>query len=294
MRRTRSSLLLAILSLSLFLIPTGGHVVSAAEATFQFAAAGDHNQSTTTNSSLRRLAASGVNFYLALGDLSYTSVGEESEWCDVVKSYVGQNFPFELVSGFHDDGRESPPNDGGLIDSYANCLPDKMGSTGVYGKEYYFDYPPSSPLARIILVSPALNFTNGGYYSYRDGSSGIYSKGRGTIFVITGTFGQIFYPINFTNPNVAYFTSLASNNTRGMGHGFVQISVAASELKAQTDFSGSFSDSFTIVKPGALQSTLFFLQDNLIFVVLSIAPILAGITVISLKRWRRSPLLTKD
>jgi hypothetical protein len=127
-----------------------------------------------------------------------------------------------------------------------------------------------------------------------DGSSGIYAKGRGTIFVITGTFGQIFYPINFTNPNVAYFTSLASNNTSGMGHGFVQISVAAGELKAQTDFSGSFSDSFTIVKPGVLQSFLFFVGDNLIFVVLSIAPILAGISVISLKRWRRSPLLTKD
>jgi hypothetical protein len=79
-----------------------------------------------------------------------------------------------------------------------------------------------------------------------------------------------------------------------MGHGFVQISVAAGELKAQTDFSGSFSDSFTIVKPGVLQSFLFFVGDNLIFVVLSIAPILAGISVISLKRWRRSPLLTKD
>src|SRR3989442_4201638 len=171
MRRTKSDLLLGILLLSLFLIPTGSRVVSANDATFQFAAAGDHNQSTTTNSSLRRLAASGANFYLALGDLSYTSVGEESEWCDVVKSYVGQNFPFELVSGFHDDGRESPPNDGGLIDSYANCLPDKMGSTGVYGKEYYFDYPPSSPLASIIFVSPALNFTNGGYYSYSARSS---------------------------------------------------------------------------------------------------------------------------
>jgi hypothetical protein len=127
-----------------------------------------------------------------------------------------------------------------------------------------------------------------------DGSSGIYAKGRGTIFVVAGTFGQIFYPINFTNPNAAYFTSLASNNTSGMGHGFVQISVAAGELKAQTDFSGTFFDSFSIVKPGVLQSFLFFLEDNLIFVVLSIAPILAGITVISLKRWRRWPLLAKD
>jgi hypothetical protein len=127
-----------------------------------------------------------------------------------------------------------------------------------------------------------------------DGSSGIYSKGRGTVFVIAGTFGRVFYPINFTNPNALYFASLAGNKTIGMGHGFVQISVGPDMIKAQTNFSGNFSDSFTIVKPGALQSFLFFVEDNLIFVVLSIAPILAGITVISLKRWRRLPLLTKD
>jgi hypothetical protein len=374
MRRTRSSLLLAILSLSLFLIPTGGHVVSAADATFQFAAAGDHNQSATTNSSLRRLADSGVNFYLALGDLSYTSVGEESDWCNIVKSYVGPNFPFELVSGFHDDGQESPPNNGGLIDSYANCLPDKLGSTGVYGKEYYFDYPQADPLARIIMVSPDLNFTNGGYYSYsvgsmhyewlssaidgaratgitwvivamhkpcisagvyptcivgRDlinlliekkvdlvlqahdhnyqrskqltcvlaeqfssacvadnGSSGTYAKARGTIFVISGTFGQQFYPVNSTSADAPYFASLASNNTLGMGHGFVKYTVTADELKAQTDFSGSFSDSFRIVKPGALEAVLIFVEDNSLFVLLLIAPILLGIVTVSLKRWK--------
>src|SRR3989442_2281841 len=165
MRTTSSSLLLAILLFSLFLIPTGSRVVSAAGATFQLAAAGDHEQTMTTNSSVERLSDSGVNFYLALGDLSYTSVGEESDWCNIVRSYVGPNLPFELVSGFHDDGRESPPNNGGLIDSYANCLPDKLGSTGIYGKEYYFDYPASSPLARIIMVSPDLNFTNGAYDS---------------------------------------------------------------------------------------------------------------------------------
>jgi hypothetical protein len=104
----------------------------------------------------------------------------------------------------------------------------------------------------------------------------------------------VFYPINFTNQNAPYFASLAGNKTIGMGHGFVQISVGPDTIKAQTNFSGNFSDSFSIVKPGALQSFLFLVEDNLIFVVLSIAPILAGITVISLKRWRRLPLLTKD
>lgn len=69
-----------------------------------------------------------MNFYLALGDLSYSGIGQEAEWCDIVKSYLGPNFPFELVSGFHDDGQESPPNNGGLIDSYANCLPSSLAA----------------------------------------------------------------------------------------------------------------------------------------------------------------------
>jgi Calcineurin-like phosphoesterase len=383
MSRERSFLLLAILLFSFLLTPTVSLVGSAAgSSSFKFAAAGDHNQDANTNSSLRRLASSGVNFYLALGDMSYTSVGEETVWCNIVKSYLGQNFPFELVSGFHDDGRESPPNDGGLIDSYANCLPDRMGSTGIYGKEFYFDYPASSPFARFIMISPDLNFTNGGYYSYGvgslhykwlssmiddaraskitwvivamhkpcisagayptcivgqdlmnlliqkrvdlvlqahdhnyqrskqltcalveqfaescvvdDGSSGVYAKGRGTVFVIAGTFGQVFYRINFTNPNAPYFASLASNNTSGMGHGFVKYTVTQYEIQAQTDFSGSFSDSFRIVTPGALQATLIFIEDNLLFVLLFIAPILAGITLVSLRRWKSWPSQTNE
>ena len=379
--RPSSSLLLAILLFSFLVIPMGSQPVSAAGPSFQFASAGDHSQDVNTNSSLRLLASSGVNFYLALGDLSYTSVGEETEWCNIVKSYVGPNFPFELVSGFHDDGRESPPNDGGLIDSFVGCLPDKMGSAGTYGKEYYFDYPSSSPLARIIMVSPDLNFTNGGYYSFgagsshyewlsnaidgarsakiswvivamhkpcisagiyptcivgrdlmnlliqkrvdlvlqahdhnyqrskqltcavalqfqngcvaNDGSSGTYTQGRGAIFVIAGTFGQEFYPINFASPNAPYFASMASNNTRGMGHGFVKFTVTADEFKAQTDFSGSFSDSFRIVKPGALAAFLLFVEDNPILVSLFLAPIFAAIAVVSLNRWKGWPPLSR-
>ena len=356
--------------------------MSASGPTFQFAAAGDHSQDVNTNSTLSLLASSGVNFYLALGDLSYQGVGEEPTWCNIVESYVGPNFPFELVSGFHEDGTESSPKDGGLIDNFVNCLPDKMGSTGVYGKEYFFDYPSSSPLARIIMVSPDLNFTNGGYYSYtvgsahyewlssaidgarasgitwvivgmhkpcisagiypmcivggdlmnlliekkvdlvlqahdhnyqrskqltcaiveqfssgcvaNDGSSGTYMKGSGAIFVVAGTFGQEFYPINYTSPNAPYFASLAGNNTLGMGHGFVKFTVSADEFKAQTDFSGTFSDSFRIVKPGALEAVTLFVEDNSLLVLLLIVPILTGITLVSIKHWRIRANTRKD
>jgi hypothetical protein len=42
--------------------------------------------------------------------------------------------------------------------------------TGTYGKEYYYDYPASNPLARIIMIAPGLTFTNGGAYNYSVGS----------------------------------------------------------------------------------------------------------------------------
>ena len=383
MRRTKASLIVATLLFLFLLIPTGNSVGTAAGPAFRFAAAGDHSQDINTNSSLHRLASSGVNFYLALGDLSYTHVGEETRWCDIVKSYMGPNFPFEMVSGFHDDGRETSPDDGGLIDYFVNCLPDRLGTTGVYGKEFYFDYPPSSPLARIMVVSPALNFSNGAYYSYdvgsshyewlshtidaarasgipwvivamhkscisagfypdcasgqdvmnlliqkkvdlvlqahdhdyqrskqltcafveqfssgcvaNDGSSGRYTKGRGTVSVIAGTFGQELYSINYTSPNASYFASLAGSNTPGIGHGFVVYTITSDEISAQTDFWGRFSDSFSIVKPvGTLEGFLLLIKHNLIFVSLFNAPILTGITAIFLRQLRRWTISFRD
>ena len=375
-KKKKASLIVATLVFLFLLIPTGNSVETSGSTSFHFGAAGDHSQDINTNSSLHRLASSDVNFYLALGDMSYTSIGDETKWCGIVKSYVGQTFPFELVSGSHDDGLESLATNGGLIDYFANCLPDRTGSTGVYGKEFYFDYPSSSPLARIIMISPELNFTNGGYYSYdvgsshyewlsrtidrarasgipwvivgmakacisagiyptcpggenlmnfliqnkvdlvlqahdhnyqrskqltcafverfssacvaNDGSSGTYTKGHGTIFVIAGTFGQEFYPINYSSPNAPYFASLASVNTPGMGHGFVEYTITSEEISAQTDFWGRFSDSFSIIKPaGVLEGFLYLVEHNLILVSLFNAPILTGITAIFLKQLRR-------
>jgi len=56
---------------------------------------------------------------------------------------MGSSFPVELVSGNHED--DGPD---GQIAKFAACLPDRIGGiSGTYGKEYYFDYPVSRPLA---------------------------------------------------------------------------------------------------------------------------------------------------
>jgi hypothetical protein len=130
--------------------------------TVTFAAAGDHGSTDATTASLSALASSGATFYLALGDLSYGSTGAEQSWCDLVTSRVGSSYPFELVSGNHDDDGSN-----GFIDSFAACLPDRMGAQGRYGAEYYFDY---GTLLRVIMIAPDLTI-GGESYQYVRGTS---------------------------------------------------------------------------------------------------------------------------
>jgi hypothetical protein len=127
-----------------------------------------------------------------------------------------------------------------------------------------------------------------------DGSSGTYTKGVGTTFVIAGTFGQEFYAINYTNPNIEYFAKVAGNNTLGLGHGFVKYTVTPDEIQAKTDLSGSFSDTFRIVKPGITETILLFVKDNAVFVSLSVAPIAAWVTIIIVRRRKERRLIHRE
>ncbi len=132
-----------------------------APGTFTFAAAGDLGAASAI-ASLTALDRSGVAFYLALGDLDYDQTPTDEAWCDYVKQRLptlGPSFPFELVAGSH----EYQGGANGYIMNHAACLPDRLSSTGLYGAQYYFDYPASSPLMRMIMISPDLLIEN---YSY--------------------------------------------------------------------------------------------------------------------------------
>lgn len=141
--------------------------VRADTISFSFGAAGDMGANSNTSAVLTSVANSNVNFFTALGDFSYSQVTPETSWCDYVKTRVGPTFPFELLSGNHED--DGPD---GLISNYVGCLPDRLGGvTGTYGKEYYFDYPSVNPIARFIMISPGLTFPNEGTYSYKLGTA---------------------------------------------------------------------------------------------------------------------------
>jgi hypothetical protein len=136
--------------------------------TISFAVAGDHGADSTTAASLAELDSSGVDFYLAIGDLDYKEVASPADWCTYIKSRLptlGPNFPFQLVAGNHEETN---------IEQHASCLPDRMSSTmspgGGYAKEYYFDYPPAAPLVRVVMISPDL-VINGVAYNYTSGST---------------------------------------------------------------------------------------------------------------------------
>ena len=138
-------------------------------SSFIFTAAGDYGADGNAPQVLTAMnpLSSSSNFNLALGDLNYAELSPESAWCDFVKNNVGQDFPFELIAGNHEDNDPSPNS----IDNFAACLPDRVGNiTGVYAKEYFFDYPQASPLARIIMIAADLNI-DGGLYSYTSGTT---------------------------------------------------------------------------------------------------------------------------
>jgi hypothetical protein len=104
----------------------------------------------------------GLQFHLALGDLSYDDRTPESAWCDYIQSALGASFPFQLVVGNH----EADSRVDGFIRDFAACLPDRMESVGDYGTEYFFDV---SGIVRVIMIA-ADSKVDGEDYQYTPGN----------------------------------------------------------------------------------------------------------------------------
>src|SRR2546425_1173305 len=122
---------------------------------FTFAATGDLGGPGNNDSIglLGRARTAGMSFFLALGDLGYTT--DASGWCAQMKRLLPE---IVIVAG--DDGS----NAGGNMSQYIASCPYPLTSPMVagngtpgYGYEYYFDYPRDKPLARFILLSAGLS-----------------------------------------------------------------------------------------------------------------------------------------
>jgi glycosyl hydrolase family 99/SdrD B-like protein/calcineurin-like phosphoesterase family protein/dockerin type I repeat protein len=138
---------------------------------FVFGAGGDFGANPQADASLRAIPATGASFFLAVGDLDYDQTTSDAAWCDYVKQRVGSTFPFELVTGNHEEGSPTSPGPNGYIGNFAACLPDYFNAKPViagqpaYPGNYYFDYPPSAPLMRVIMISANLTY-NGVQYNF--------------------------------------------------------------------------------------------------------------------------------
>ena len=147
-----------------------------APTSFSFSGAGDMGYSPEAAAVIKGIAAAGVDFSLHFGDMAYDQIYPESAWCDFIKdprNGVGPDFPYEVVAGGHDLGAGPGPaaQYRTLIDNYTACMPDHLNSTGVYGKEYYFDHPGGAPLLRVIMISPSITMPDGTNYDYTAGTA---------------------------------------------------------------------------------------------------------------------------
>lgn len=163
-----------IVGLSVVIFAAGAFVafrrltsVSAVDAPFTFTAAGDYSFSTESKNTVAAIVGTGSQFHLALGDFAYTTTRTEGEFCDMVTTRVGATFPFQLVSGDHEN---DAVGDDGYIDNFASCLPDRMNAVvspnGKYAREYYFDYQN----VRFIIVNPGIS-DGADAYDYSTGST---------------------------------------------------------------------------------------------------------------------------
>jgi PKD repeat protein len=130
-----------------------------------FTAAGDYGSKATTDAVLAGMKAVNPDLTLALGDLSYATVGQEQLWCDRVTAQMGAGYPFELLSGNHESNGQN-----GNINDFSACLPNQLpGVVGTYGRQWYVDVPQVDPIVRFVMVSPALQFPDS-TWSYAAGS----------------------------------------------------------------------------------------------------------------------------
>jgi len=117
-----------------------------AQTTFKFAAAGDYG-SCASGSTCNRVLTNTVsqhpnlNFWVALGDLSYGSQSTSS-WCSSFKSVFSN---VVVIEGNHD----------GTSGWGSSCpFPFSGGSGTYFSGQFTFDYPTVNPIARFIFNGP--------------------------------------------------------------------------------------------------------------------------------------------
>jgi predicted phosphohydrolase len=139
-------------------LPTPNPVTFAAVGDF---GAQDDRAGTIMNDVKTRSTAA----FLLLGDVSYSELMPESAWCEWVHSYLGHDYPMQLMAGNHEEDSRTD----GFIHDFTACMPDRLNSElgpGGYGVNYAFD------LGIVTIIAIAADLTiDDVKYNYDVGSS---------------------------------------------------------------------------------------------------------------------------
>jgi hypothetical protein len=144
-----------------------GPSAAAPPGSFSFGVAGDFAYGSASQSTMAVAGGAGLDFFLVTGDTTYGQTNE-SNWCNAFHAQVPKVI---LTAGNHDTGE----NSGADLDTIMAACPYNLTEpmTGNYGREYYFDYPASGPLARFILTGcgNVFNPANGSTWACSSGDA---------------------------------------------------------------------------------------------------------------------------
>ncbi|MBX7443754.1 MULTISPECIES: hypothetical protein [unclassified Arthrobacter] len=191
---------LALVLANVYFLATSRETKATAAATVSLGFVGDTGGNTVTGKVIDAARNAGTAAFFNLGDMSYSQITPESSWCSFVTQHAG-TMPYEVVSGNHEDNGPD-----GVWSNFAACLPDKLGSSGDYGQQFYTDYPATSPLVRVIMVSPKLTFDGTTKdWSYKAGTQGYQyvsstidaARAAGIPFVVVGMHMYCLSMVNY-------------------------------------------------------------------------------------------------
>lgn len=131
---------------------------------FKFGAWGDTGYYTNFQNNLQLAKSLNPDFMLHLGDCTYSNTKSS---VDSFKTYIRSALgttPYMIVWGNHESNYQ---------DYLTDFSPPDLPVTGTYGSRYYFDFPLSSPFARIICVCPGITELSGIDGNYGTGTANL-------------------------------------------------------------------------------------------------------------------------
>ncbi len=181
------------------------------------------------------------SFSYASGDLHY-------QWlASSIDDARGMGIPWVIVA-MHKVCYSSGNHGCSLSSALLNLLVDRKVDLVLQGHEHH--YERLKQLARNPATCPTMSTA-----SYDadcvvdDGWDGVYPKGAGTVFIISGTNGRSTYAINPADPHYPYIARSDASS-----HGILRYTLTPERLDASFLAStGTFTDSFSIVPSGSNQ-----------------------------------------